>query len=91
MDNYNCHICPQTHFVNESINHSSQHQIEQSLQRESNKQTTKKSFISRKTNINKAEKAISRLFADSIASMDTSMACNVCTDTEKEINAQTQL
>ncbi len=41
--------------------------------------------------MNKAEKAISRLFANSIASMDTSMNYNVCTAIEKEITVQTQL
>ncbi len=36
VDQYNHYIYPQSHFVNESINHSSCHQDEQSLQRESN-------------------------------------------------------
>ncbi len=90
VDHYNHHANPQFCFVNASINHSSYHQAEQSFQIKSNKQPPKKSFISRKTNINKAEKAISRLFADSFASTD-SMNGNVCTATEKEITAQMQL
>ncbi len=56
VDHYNHHVNPQSHFVNESINHSSQHQAEQSLQQRSNKQPPKKSFVGRKTNINKLKK-----------------------------------
>ncbi len=91
VDHYNHHTNPQSHFVNASINHSSRHQAEQTLQQKSNKQPPKKAFIGRKTNINKAEKAVSRLFADSIASMDTSGNCNVCAATEIEITIQMQV
>ncbi len=91
MDHYNCHMHPQSNFVNASINHSSHHQAEQSLQRESNKQPPQKNFIRRKTNMNKTEKAKSRLFADSIASMNNSMNLNVYTATEKGITVQSQL
>ncbi len=41
--------------------------------------------------MNKAENAVSRLFADSIASQDTSGNCNVCTATANEITVQTQV
>ncbi len=34
LDHYSRHVYPQTHFVNKSINHSSDHQAEQSLQSE---------------------------------------------------------
>ncbi len=57
VDSYNHHEYLQSHFVNESINCSSHHQAEQSYQIESNKQPPKQSFVGRKPNINKAEKA----------------------------------
>ena len=41
--------------------------------------------------MNKAEKAVSRLFADSIASQDTSGNCNVSTATANEITVQRQV
>ncbi len=41
VDHYNRQVYPQSHVVNASINHSSHHQAEQSLQRESNKQPPK--------------------------------------------------
>ncbi len=90
VDHYNHHVNQQSHFVNanSSINHSTPLQAEQSLQQKSNKQPPKKSFIGRKTNMNKAEKAVSRLFADSIASQDTSGNCNVSTATANEITVQ---
>ncbi len=91
MDYYIHQPHPQSHFVNASINHSSHHRAEQSLQKKSNTQPPKKSFIGRKTNMNKAEKAISRLFADSIASTDTSGNCNVSTATRNGISVQTQV
>ncbi len=91
VDHYNHHTNPQSHFVNASINHSSCHQAEQSLQQKSNKQPPKKGFIGRKSNIHKAEKAISRLFADSIASTDTSGNYNECTATANKITLQRQV
>ncbi len=82
---------PQSHFINAFINYSPLHQAEQSLQRQSNKQPPKTSFVGIKTNINKAEITISRLSADSVASNDNSMNLNICTATEKGGNIQSQL
>ncbi len=93
VDHHNNHNNQQSHFVNanSSINYSSRLHTEQLLQQKSNKQPPKKSFIGRKTNINKAEKAVSRLFADSIASQDTSGNCNVSTATANEITVKRQV
>ncbi len=93
MNHHNHHVNQQSHFVNanSSINYSSRLQAEQFLQQKSNKQPPKKSFIGRKTNMNKAEKALSKLFADLIASQDTLGNCNVCTATANEITVQGQV
>ncbi len=73
------------------MNHSSHQCTEQSLQKKSNKQPPKKSFIDRKSKTKPPAKAISQFYKDSIASTDTSGNCNVSTATNKGITVQTQV
>ena len=91
VDHYNHHTHRQSHFGNASMNHSSHQCTEQSLQKKSNKQPPKKSFIGRKSKTKPPAKAISQFYKDSIASTDTSGNCNGSTATNKGITVQTQV
>ncbi len=91
MNHYNCQLNHPSLLLNANIYHSMHNMAEQSFQQDTNIHPPKKSLIGRKTNIDKAKKALYRLLAGSIVSPDLSLECNLCTTTDRNVNLQSQV